>query len=534
MMVVVTLFKLNRPVGRYGRTQAFPFVRPLPPLSWQRQDTFVFAFLTLAAGLTRLVALGYPTDKGTPVFDEKHYVPQAYDMVLSWFNLFTGGIESNPAYGLVVHPPLAKQIIALGELIFGYTAWGWRLSSAIFGIATVLLTALIARRLSRKTVVGLIAGIIALCDGVLLVGSRIGMLDIFQVVFILLAAYCLIRDLEAVWQRLHAAYADGRLQAAGDLPVRFGYRWWRFGAGISLGLACGVKWSGLYFMAVFGLMSVMCDWWLRYRYRTHKPMISTLGYDVAPALMSLVFLPIGVYLWCWRAWFASETSVYRHALSAGLIDENSGLRLLPESIASWLYYQSSVLDFHSALTNSAGNHHPWESKPWAWLASTRPMLYYVENNMSCGSRTDCSTSIYLFGTPILWWLTVPVVLLAAWRLIFGRRLAYLVPLLGWLTAFVPWLAMFDRQMYFFYAMVMAPFTWVLLSLLAGEMLGRGRLISNRFTTALQLPPLASGTWLVAGYVAAVVAFFVLFSALFYALPLTPETFNQLMWLPSWR
>ena len=47
-----------------------------------------------------------------------------------------GGIEDNPGYGLVVHPPLAKEIMAAGMGLFGYTpsaggcaprspAWRW-------------------------------------------------------------------------------------------------------------------------------------------------------------------------------------------------------------------------------------------------------------------------------------------------------------------------------------------------------------------------------------------------------------------------
>ncbi len=58
----------------------------------------------------RFAGLGHPTDGGTPVFDEKHYVPQAWQM------LRNGGVEDNPGYELVVHPPLGKQLIALGEL----------------------------------------------------------------------------------------------------------------------------------------------------------------------------------------------------------------------------------------------------------------------------------------------------------------------------------------------------------------------------------------------------------------------------------
>ena len=97
------------------------YTRPAPPAPrhyvWTRSDTISTAIIAVLAFITRFAGLRAPVSEGTPVFDEKHYVPQAWDMVTSWHNLFLGGIESNPGYGLVVHPPLAKQIVALSESV---------------------------------------------------------------------------------------------------------------------------------------------------------------------------------------------------------------------------------------------------------------------------------------------------------------------------------------------------------------------------------------------------------------------------------
>ncbi len=38
----------------------------------------VTGVITLLATVTRFLNLGSPTDAGTPVFDEKHYAPQAW------------------------------------------------------------------------------------------------------------------------------------------------------------------------------------------------------------------------------------------------------------------------------------------------------------------------------------------------------------------------------------------------------------------------------------------------------------------------
>ena len=138
------------PVGRFTRPATPPEPRRIV---WTKFDTNATLLIGLWTLITRFVGLNSAVADGTPVFDEKHYVPQAWDMVNSWVNPLIGGIESNPGYGLVVHPPLAKQIEAYGELIFGYTALGWRIMAALFGTATVLLIMNLARQLTGSSVI---------------------------------------------------------------------------------------------------------------------------------------------------------------------------------------------------------------------------------------------------------------------------------------------------------------------------------------------------------------------------------------------
>ena len=98
------------------------------------------AVIAALAAITRLINVSQPTDGGTPIFDEKHYAPQAWQM------LQNGGVEDNPGYGLVVHPPVGKMLIAIGEAMFGYNGLGWRFTGAVAGVVVVVLVARIARR----------------------------------------------------------------------------------------------------------------------------------------------------------------------------------------------------------------------------------------------------------------------------------------------------------------------------------------------------------------------------------------------------
>lgn len=146
------------------------------------------AIITALAAITRFLNLGSPTDAGTPIFDEKHYAPQA------WQVLHNDGVEDNPGYGLVVHPPVGKQLIAIGEWLFGYNGLGWRFSGAVCGVIIVMLVTRIARRISRSTLVGAIAGLLIIADGVSFVSSRTALLDVFLVMFAVAAFACLMVD----------------------------------------------------------------------------------------------------------------------------------------------------------------------------------------------------------------------------------------------------------------------------------------------------------------------------------------------------
>ena len=221
--------------------------------------------VTLLATVTRFLNLGSPTDAGTPVFDEKHYAPQA------WQVLHNHGVEDNPGFGLVVHPPVGKQLIAIGEVIFGYNGVGWRFAGALLGVVMVALVMRIVRRISRSTLVGAIAGVLVICDGVSFVTARTALLDGLLTFFVVAAFGALIVDRDQVRQRLHIALIEGR-SAETVWGPRLGVRWWRFGAGVLLGLACGTKWSGLYFVLFFGAMSLAFDVAARRQYQVIRPV----------------------------------------------------------------------------------------------------------------------------------------------------------------------------------------------------------------------------------------------------------------------
>ena len=260
-----------------------------PPATDRLRGWIVTLTLTLIAGVVRFVGLDRPTDGGTPVFDEKHYVPQAWQM------LRNGGVEDNPGYELVVHPPLGKQLIAIGEWLLGYDGWGWRAAAALAGTITVLLVIRVARRLTRSTLLGAAAGVLLICDGLSHVQSRMGMLDAFAAVFVLAAFATLLCDRDDVRARMAVVLADGRIDDSPFGP-RLGVRWWRFATGVLLGLGCAVKWSGVYWLAAFAVLTLVFDLTARRAAGVRRPWVGTIVRDLAPAMWVLALLPVLVYL----------------------------------------------------------------------------------------------------------------------------------------------------------------------------------------------------------------------------------------------
>jgi dolichyl-phosphate-mannose--protein O-mannosyl transferase len=477
-----------------------------PPPTDRLRSWLVTIVLAVLATAVRFADLGRVTDGGTPVFDEKHYVPQAWQM------LRNGGVEDNPGYELVVHPPLGKQLIALGELLFGYDGFGWRASAAMAGVLTVVLVVRAGRRLTRSTLLGAVAGVLLIADGLSHVQSRMGMLDAFAALFVVAAFTTLLADRDDVRARLALVVAQGRVN---DTPwgPRLGVRWWRFATGVLLGLGCAVKWSGIYWLAAFAVLAVVWDLTARRAAGVPRPWVGTVLRDLGPALWALALVPVLAYLAGWWAWFANETSFDRYA--AG------------DPVSSLLEYSSHVLGFHAGLTTAASGAHPWESKPWSWPMGLRPMLYYIASGdevQGCGTE-DCVSAVMLLGTPALWWPAYAVLGYAVWRAVARLDWRYGAVLVGYGAGVLPWLANMDRQMYFFYMTPVVPFLVLGTALTMGRVLGPAGAPRERRQTGL----LVVGLW-----VGLVVANFVWLWPILNGVPITQEMWDAQLWLPSWR
>ncbi|RQX01100.1 phospholipid carrier-dependent glycosyltransferase [Micromonospora arida] len=418
------------------------------------------------AAILRFVGLSSPTGK---IFDETYYAKDAYGLI-------SRGVEWNykdnvPSY--VVHPPLGKWLIGVGEWAFGYqdadskvsvpghlmtTApeFGWRFSAAVIGTLSVLLLVRIGRRMFRSTVLGCAAGLLLALDGFHLVLSRAALLDIFLLFFVLAAFGALVLDRDARRRRWARALDDGldpsQPGRAGRPPT--GWRtwpWWRLAAGVLIGCACAVKWSALYFVPAFALLVLFWEVGVRRSAGVRRPWRDALV-DELPWLVLAGVLMLGTYLATWSGWLLTDDGYYRLASSY------PGSRLSDRPVIGPLInlfeYHRAAYGFHAQLDDA----HKYQSWPWQWLLLGRPVAFHYAGDGVCGAAS-CASEILLLGTPLLWWSFLPALVALAWLGVARRDWRAGAILLTVAAGLLPWFwfALDGRTMFSFYAAPAVPF-----------------------------------------------------------------------------
>lgn len=416
----------------------------------------------------------------------------------------------------IVHPPVGKWMIAVGEWLFGMTPFGWRFSAALVGTLSVLLLARIARRMTRSTLLGCTAGLLLSLDGLHFVESRFALLDIFLMFWIVAAFGCLVIDRDRARTRLADRIGAAGTEGAGPW---LGVRWWRIGAGVCLGLACATKWDGIFYVAAFGIMTVIWDLGARRAAAVRQWFDGWLLKDAIPAFVSIVVVGAATYIASWAGWFASSIGYDRH-WAAG---RDTSFPFIPAPLRSLWHYHAEILNFHIHLHQS----HPYQSWPWEWLLLKRPVAYFYtspkEGHLGCHVPT-CSRAVLAQGTPAIWWASIAaIVVLAVWWLA-RRDWRAGCALLGIIVGIVPWFAFPNRTMFFFYALPALPFLVLALTLTIGLLIGRADATPTRR---------AIGVSIAGAYVLLVILNFAYMYPVFVGKVIPYQDWQSHMWFNSW-
>lgn len=399
------------------------------------------------------------------VFDEVYY-PKFAQNYLRGETLFDA------------HPPLAKYIIAIGIKIFGYAPFGYRCMTALAGSLLPLITYELFWQLSDRRGWAWLTGWFVAMDGLLLVESRFGLINIYILLFGMLSHLCIVLALKRSRQRW----------------------FWVLATGLMLGASISVKWTGLAY--VVGLIALMGYAWSRYR--------QTL--NVLQILIGLIILPIAFYFVEWIP----------HLL------------INPERDIWELHRQ--ILGFHQNLgVDKTEPIHPYCSLWWSWVLLIRPVAYFFE--MRPNSMVQF---VHAMGNPLLYWLSAIALLLGlsflvASKIRFPPKLITQINLeysskspstLFWLTLYVitsflahwlPW-SLSKRCIFLYHYMPASVFAFATLALLVSLM---------------WRSPLPELRTLGSGIVAIITIAFIFWLPIYIGLPISSGYLPVLMWLPSW-
>jgi len=396
----------------------------------------------------------------------------------------------------------------------------WRFGVALCGTLSILMLARIARRLLGSTLLGCTAGLLLAVDGQHFVHSRTALLDLFLMFWVLAGFGCLLIDRDRARAALDRHLAAGNTPTWRHLPRTWWIRPWRMTAGLCFGLATGVKWSGIFFLAGYALASLLWDLATLRRHDIATPAVNLIPQG-SVAFLTTIPAALAAYLATWTGWFATRDGYHRQWST-----DNPGLPgWLPDTAAShalrslWQYHKDAW-NFHVGVTSP----HPWEANPWSWIVQGRPTMFWLDNAVKgCGSSSCTEASVNL-GTPTIWWGgTVAVaVLLFCWALRRDWRAGAI--LAGLAAGYLPWFHYQERTIFGFYAIAFTPWLVLAVSYTLGLVLGpRDASPDRQFRGAV---------W-AGGFVALAVACFAWFHPVLAAEIITRDEWGLRMWLPSW-
>ena len=414
--------------------QLYPrFPRPLPA-------ALLLAVVAQTLFLYRL------TIPHTLVFDEVHYVPAARKL---WSLAGPANIE---------HPLLGKLLIGVGIALFGDDSLGWRIMSSVAGMATVVGLFAIGWLSFRTVRAALLAGGLGLLNITLYVQARIAMLDGFMAALVVLGVAAML------WSMRGTGVEVGRR--------------WLLGA-VLLGLAAGVKWVAVPYVAFASVAFLLC------RNARRWP-----GLGITGAAWRLALGSAGAYLLTFApAFFYAEQPL-------------TPATLLPFQLTMF-HQQTQVLPPHV-----------YQSSWWSWPVMIRPIWYLYEQ------ADGAQRGVLMIGNPAVMWGGLIAVVACLWAGLRERQEKGAAAMGGvaalWLAGWGIW-ALIPKSLGFFYYYYL-PSLWLPVAIAAAcHRYARGRLQG----------------WDEA-YVALTAGLFVYFFPIISAAPLSgPQAFHHWMWFSTW-
>ncbi|MGE3684485.1 MAG: phospholipid carrier-dependent glycosyltransferase [Bdellovibrionales bacterium] len=349
----------------------------------------LFVVMILSESLF-LFNLGFPKNY---LFDETAYVPAA-QQYLSMAQLLNRE-----------HPPLAKQIIALGMAVFGDIPHGWRIMSTIFGTLAIAAMYMWALVLFRRVSWAVWVSLVTLSNQMVYIQSRIAMLDIFVFAFL---AWSLVALTASSDERLARRFRKKTIYFAGAM----------------LGLAAACKWSALVpWAACAGLVALSRFLYAKSQMKSSRPWTDIGWLDW---FLAFAALPVTLYL---------MTYIPILFLRDGLFNDWTEILNLHKKM--WLD--------QTTLTTPHSHSGRW----YEWPILSRPVWYLFEVEPGDASRVR---AVFMLGNPWVLGTGVVALLYCIWDWCrSGRRDVFWI-VMSFAIFYIPWAAIPKPVTFVYYYM----------------------------------------------------------------------------------
>jgi len=371
------------------------------PIGWTVLVTLIFAILCA-------IRLTIPSK---PFFDEIHYLPAARAMLEL----------SHPMN--IEHPPLGKELIALGIALFGDDPLGWRIMSAAFGTLAVFAGTRALWFASGSRFASIAFGVLLVTGFPLLVQARIAMLDIFMAGFSMLA----------MWMCAAAVREPEKAR-------------WRLAiGGAALGCAMASKWNAVPLATLPGLAFLLLrirD--ARWQFLTARRGAPIGGMTLAEAGLWLGLVPLATYAACYWPFLLFERD------SIG-------------PFGLWHLHERML-----ALQEQLLKPHTYQSVWYQWVGDWRAIWYLYEQ------VDGAQRGVLMLGNPLTMILGLPAVAWCGWAGLFRRRMDALAVFFGYAASLGLWIVAAKNVQFYYHYMLASCFLLAALALALDELRRQGR------------------------------------------------------------
>ncbi len=309
------------------------------------------------------------------------------------------------------HPPLGKVIIACGMLLFGVNPFGWRFFGTLCGVFMVPLVYVSGKKLLKQTRYAFLTAFIFSFDFMHLAQTRMATIDSYTAFFVMGMYLFMFLYLEKNF------YETGIKKTLPPL----------FASGFCFGLGAATKWQGIY--AGIGL-AFLYFYNLYQRYLEYKLALKTRKKSESAKIVKAFPVMAKKTILAGFAFFvAIPFVIYFLSYIPAMMTDNTGLSFFFSN-------QSSMYHYHSTLEAT----HHYSSSWWQWPLDYKPLYLYNPNRNFVPEGT--SMGITTFGNPLLWWMTIPMVVWGIMQVFVKRRkvdLGILTAIVGFFSLYAPWI-----------------------------------------------------------------------------------------------